>query len=1029
MSTTIQADYTLVSWLEEAESALTSDLFLVSQLDNPEAPESEYVSRKLPYQQLCSLMLQDVGNLASAAASSYIGDLCAVVYKNKDGISAISDLLDDTVSAVIKMANCIQVNKSNISAISSFLLHNVEGKDGISVQLPLNLSSSSKLYIGHSGKIAATSTLQMKKFKYDSYGHITGIGDITSADILALGNIISGGRIGLSVNSTNKKVLDLKAATAAELGGVKIDNANASTYNLSILPNGTLSAATVDQNIGSIGLSGQLNYLTPSNGYVKQTIFRNDIYICENQEDEDKCRSEEVSLPKTIFRIDTNEWKEISESGHEETEHGRFNERIGIGRFIKNNITNKTFYVDVNSYPKVSELSSNIYDLPLAGNGILGGVKLCTDMTNTARRIYPLKLSGSYAYVSVDWKAGDADDAIEKVDELERSFLNNTLTASSTQTISSITQSRGNVTSIGKSTYLYDKIRELSAKVGSAESPNNLRFAFDNDTNVLSAKFNGTNTLIDKVQLNPYIISGAQTDTKLDEDGNVIDTGNFLKLIYNDYETRDENSAIYISLSSIEKDNSIGLSGQLNYLTPSNGYVKQTVFRNDIYICENQEDEDKSVGSGFTFKEVFDNWQKSGRYSNKVQGYTEYYVNPYSMNELFERVGAPDSILNAQPSSYNQLITEIPQPNWYLNVWHWTTESNFNPTTYTLYNYSLTSKTQTTEYNFPFVSQQAYGSEYWVYNSALCTIIQPMNTWDYACYISPENYTNYEMEVELASHNSDNDYIGIVAAFNTGSDGMPHQLNLIRVGGVNDKGWPSQDKPDNSLCTWYAEVDSSDWPQNNDSAYKTVTGLSVTDDDSSDPTKHKITRNWRDGGKTRIHVKRTGDILEAWTTRFYKDGEAIPTYEAKLTINLASVRTRGGTTYTCFSQSNGGGKIGFITNSQPMSFYKMISLTLDKQIIRTDTNELKIYHAGSITTQTGKWTDYAGIGRFIKNNATDKTFYVSDASFIKVTNANDVDDITQNVIENIDASDIIDDSVINDITQNVIENIALMHLI
>jgi len=87
-----------------------------------------------------------------------------------------------------------------------------------------------------------------------------------------------------------------------------------------------------------------------------------------------------------------------------------------------------------------------------------------------------------------------------------------------------------------------------------------------------------------------------------------------------------------------------------------------------------------------------------------------------------------------------------------------------------------------------------------------------MNTWDYACYISPENYINYEMEVELASHNSDNDYIGIVAAFNTGSDGMPHQLNLIRVGGVNDKGWPSWDATDNSLCTWYAEVDSSGWP-------------------------------------------------------------------------------------------------------------------------------------------------------------------------------------------------------------------------
>lgn len=547
MSTTIQADYTLVSWLEEAESALTSDLFLVSQLDNPEAPESEYVSRKLPYQQLCSLMLQDVGNLASAAASSYIGDLCAVVYNNKDGISAISDLLDDTVSAVIKMANCIQVNKANINTISSFLLHNVEGKDGISVQLPLNLSSSSKLYIGHSGKISADNNIEFKKFKYDGFGHVTGTAAVTSADVLALGNMISGSGIGLSVNNINNKVLDLKAAAAAELGGVKIDNANASTYNLSILPNGTLSAATVDQDIGSIGLSGQLNYLTPSNGYVKQTVFRNDIYICENQEDEDKCRSEEVSLPKTIFRIDTNEWKEISETGHEETERGRFNERIGIGRFIKNNITNKTFYVDVNSYPKVSELDAYKYELPTASNTNLGGIKLNDSIQNTDRRTYPVKLSADYAYVSVDWKAGDADEAIAKVNELESNFLSNTLTASSTQTISSISQNGGNVTGIGTSTYLYDKILELSTQVENTESLKKLRFDFDTDTNVLSAKLNGTDTLIDSVQLNPYIISGVQTDTELDEEGHVIGNGNFLKLIYNNYETS-ENSALYITL-------------------------------------------------------------------------------------------------------------------------------------------------------------------------------------------------------------------------------------------------------------------------------------------------------------------------------------------------------------------------------------------------------------------------------------------------------------------------------------------------
>ena len=134
-------------------------------------------------------------------------------------------------------------------------MRNVVGENGISVKLPTNLSAG-KLYIGHSGKITADSTISFKKFKYDAFGHITGTNNVTSADVLALGNIISGGGIGLSVNSTNKKVLDLKAATATALGGVKIDNSKASINNLSILPNGTLSACTVDPSIGSNGLSG-----------------------------------------------------------------------------------------------------------------------------------------------------------------------------------------------------------------------------------------------------------------------------------------------------------------------------------------------------------------------------------------------------------------------------------------------------------------------------------------------------------------------------------------------------------------------------------------------------------------------------------------------------------------------------------------------------------------------------------------------------------------------------------------------------
>jgi len=138
------------------------------------------------------------------------------------------------------------------------------------------------------------------------------------------------------------------------------------------------------------------------------------------------------AVPKTILRIDRNEWIEVSTTGHRETQTGRFNDRVGIGRFVKNNATNKTFYVDVNSYPKVSEISGSLYDLPVASSTKLGGIRLNDSIRNVARRTYPLRLSGDYAYVSVDWQPGNADTAVTWISEFEASLKNNTLTAGQT---------------------------------------------------------------------------------------------------------------------------------------------------------------------------------------------------------------------------------------------------------------------------------------------------------------------------------------------------------------------------------------------------------------------------------------------------------------------------------------------------------------------------------------------------------------------------------------------------------------------
>ena len=104
MSTSIQADYTLVSWLEEAENALTNDLYLVSQYD---ADTDEWISKKLSYSKLCALVLNGIDDRVSATCSAYLEDLSAKVDILSIGLSSTSCLLSDTVSAVIKMANCI----------------------------------------------------------------------------------------------------------------------------------------------------------------------------------------------------------------------------------------------------------------------------------------------------------------------------------------------------------------------------------------------------------------------------------------------------------------------------------------------------------------------------------------------------------------------------------------------------------------------------------------------------------------------------------------------------------------------------------------------------------------------------------------------------------------------------------------------------------------------------------------------------------------------------------------------------------
>ena len=184
-----------------------------------------------------------------------------------------------------------------------------------------------------------------------------------------------------------------------------------------------------------------------------------------------------------------------------------------------------------------------------------------------------------------------------------------------------------------------------------------------------------------------------------------------------------------------------------------------------------------------------------------------------------------------------------------------------------------------------------------------------MNTWGWSFYYSPLKYTNYDIEVELASTNSDNDYIGLVAAVNEDSSGKQHVLSFVRVGGTNDKfagTVPAADRTaENSINSWMAIIDGYSFLPNAIES-KPVAG----EDTHVTGTDTAFNRRWNTGGKTKIKISRRGNSLTAWTTPFYT-GAAEP-YDngSRIVLNLASVNS-----LTCFSEAAGGGSVGFTTNS------------------------------------------------------------------------------------------------------------------
>lgn len=522
-----------------------------------------------------------------------------------------------------------------------------------------------------------------------------------------------------------------------------------------------------------------------------------------------------------------------------------------------------------------------------------------------------------------------------------------------------------------------------------------------------------------------------------------------------------------------------GRDGEVPYLgrqdASAGGYRPETIFRSDVYVCEDQEDYDRSLSTTLSMKEVFDTWVKGGRSGARWYGWSaDYPTNSEGrpLSGLAEWL-ALNAASGLRPSSWSDL-DRTPDPSW-----AWPGDGDFGG---------------------------PCGYSFWYYAPSVSSIVQAANAYDDSYYASPYMMSSYDVTVRCRSYGKgDDDIIGIVAAEVKAADGRPSILTVnrscncsntqgssqpyahfyIRTNGAwVDSGWAPDPRycKEGLSCTFLAgrayfqlrfanvvEVSavSADqnyinvantygygqlsahspgeyWPRlNADGSFSktSAAGFWATRPlkyeydnrvalglDLSRPDGMADPRNWwwldetkwnahganvAHGGTWRImghcymRVRRYGNSLTAWTTKMAgsplpdlggdQGGPAdCPATDAawnsqaeRLVIQLDADESLNGVNLrNTFSTraSPLGGAFGFVTASQPGASWDIIDMKIPRVLVKAWTNQLVQYDpiTGRENVMPYVPSQYCGRGRLCRNNATGKTFYVCDSSFLKV---------------------------------------------
>lgn len=257
----------------------------------------------------------------------------------------------------------------------------------------------------------------------------------------------------------------------------------------------------------------------------------------------------------------------------------------------------------------------------------------------------------------------------------------------------------------------------------------------------------------------------------------------------------------------------------------------------------------------------------------------------------------------------------------------------------------------------------------WTYDSSKDTIVQPQNTTSYCGFISPNTYSEYDITVRLYSTGSDDDTIGLVAAFATDPSGKQHTLSFLRSPGGTD-------------AKWICKVDYCTF-----SMTQTTYNQITLADKSSTTTGSKVSWNTSTiGTGTIVNMKRSGNVFTAKCSQF---NSSVLDNNTTITIDLDALSS----TYPVLNYFKGSAAWGYSTFSQPYSMYENISVTDPSGYILDVTNNQTLqYDSSSSSWKVIKGlvpAEVIGAGRLSYNKITGKLFYCTGSNIFQIaTNAN-----------------------------------------